>query len=51
MVHNKSHAPPALPINAYDDRWLESKEPLYLDHVLCPKSEEYNFTHSADMIA
>jgi len=47
-VHKMSHGPPALPINAYDRRWLESKEPLYLNHVLCPKMEEYNFVHSPD---
>jgi hypothetical protein len=50
-VHEKSHAPPALPINAYDHRWLENKEDLYLNHVLCPKMEEYNFMLSPDMIA
>ena len=51
IVHIKSHAPPALPINAYDRRWLESKEALYLNHVLCPKAEEYDFMHSPEEIA
>lgn len=51
IVHKTPHAPSALPINAYDRRWLESKEPLYVNHVLCPKKEEYNFMHSPDVMA
>jgi hypothetical protein len=40
-----------LPINAYDPRWLEGREELYVKHVLCPKMEKYPFTHSSDVIA
>jgi hypothetical protein len=51
-VHLKSHAPRGLPINAYDPRWIESRETLYLDHVLCPQWEQqYNFMHSSDVFA
>jgi hypothetical protein len=50
-VHRKSHAPKGLPINAYDPRWIESREPLYLDHVLCPRKEQYDFIHSSDVFA
>jgi hypothetical protein len=50
-VHKKVHAPPGLPINAYDPKWLESREPLYLNHVLCPQMEQYNFNHPSDVIA
>ena len=39
-VHWKSHAPIGLPINAYDPKWIESREPLYLNHVLCPQREQ-----------
>ncbi len=48
-VHQKSHAPTGLPINAYDPTWLDSREPLYLRYVLRPKTEEYNFSHSSDV--
>ncbi|KAH9037590.1 hypothetical protein EDB85DRAFT_1888287 [Lactarius pseudohatsudake] len=34
-VHETVHAPPHLPINAYDPKWLESRETLYLRHMLC----------------
>ncbi|KAI9436902.1 hypothetical protein H4582DRAFT_2058377 [Lactarius indigo] len=50
-VHNKLHAPPGLPINAYNPIWLNSREVLYLKHVLCPKAEPYTFSHSSDVIA
>jgi len=45
------HAPSYLPINAYDPKWLESRESLYLRHVLCPKEQLYGFDHAADVIA
>jgi hypothetical protein len=50
-VHKKAHAPTCLPINAYNPTWLDSREPLYLKHVLCPKMEQYNFNHSSNVIA
>jgi len=50
-VRKKAHAPPGLPINAYDPKWLEGREPLYLKHVLCPKEEQYTFSHPSDVIA
>jgi len=50
-VHPKSHAPMGLPINAYDPQWIESWERLYLDHVLCPQVERYDFIHSSDVFA
>jgi hypothetical protein len=51
-VHLKSHAPTGLPINTYDPQWIESREPLYLNHVLCPQMEQrYDFTHSSDVFA
>ena len=50
-VHSKSHAPTGLPINAYDPRWIAGRERLYLDHVLCPQMEEYDFMHSSDVFA
>jgi hypothetical protein len=33
------------------DGWIESREPLYLDHVLCPRKEQYDFIHSSDVFA
>ncbi|KAH9163393.1 hypothetical protein EDB89DRAFT_1860015 [Lactarius sanguifluus] len=50
-IHNKLHAPPGLPINAYNPIWLDSREVLYLKHVLCPKEEPYTFGHPSDVIA
>jgi hypothetical protein len=51
-VHLKSHAPTGLPINAYDPQWIESRESLYLNHVLCPQMEQrYDFMHSSDVFA
>jgi hypothetical protein len=50
-VHRKTHAPKYLPINAYNPTWLESREPLYLKHVLCPQMEQHNFNHPSDVIA
>src|SRR6266702_3956910 len=49
-VHKKAHAPPHLPINAYDPLWLESRETLYIKHVLYPEVQPYDFTHSSDVI-
>ena len=50
--HLKSHVPTGLPINAYDPKWIESREPLYLNHVLCPQMEQqYDFTHSSNVFA
>ncbi|KAH8985900.1 hypothetical protein EDB92DRAFT_1818498 [Lactarius akahatsu] len=45
------HAPPHLPVNAYDPKWLESRETLYVRHVLCPKEDPYRFDHPPDVIA
>ena len=45
------HAPPRLPANAYDPQWLESRESLYVRHVLCPKERSYVFNHPPDVIA
>lgn len=50
-VHGKSDAPKCLPINAYDPKWIESREPLFLNHMLNPKREQYEFTHSPSVIA
>ena len=49
-VHRKVHVPAGLPINTYDPTWLDGREALYLKHVLCPKEERYNFSHSSDVI-
>jgi hypothetical protein len=50
-VHQTVHAPPHLPVNAYDPKWLESRETLYVRHVLCPEEEPYAFNHPSDVIA
>jgi len=51
-VHRKSHVPTGLPIDTYDPKWIESRECLYLDHVLCPQREQrYDFIHSSDVFA
>ena len=50
-IHNKLHAPTGLPINAYNPTWLQSREALYLKHVLCPKVEPYVFSHPSNVIA
>ena len=50
-AHETVHAPPGLPVNAYDSRWLESRETLYLRHMLCPQEELYDFSHPPDVIA
>ena len=42
--------PSGLPINAYDPKWLEGREALYVKHVLCPNMVKYMFTHSSDVI-
>jgi hypothetical protein len=49
-VHKASHPPPHLPINAYDQQWLEGREAMYMKYVLCPKAEPYDFNHSLDLI-
>ncbi|KAH9172229.1 hypothetical protein EDB89DRAFT_1851400, partial [Lactarius sanguifluus] len=49
-VHKKEHAPTRLPINTYDPKWLEGRESLYLKHVLCPQTEQYNFNHPSAVI-
>ncbi|KAH9176459.1 hypothetical protein EDB89DRAFT_1903238 [Lactarius sanguifluus] len=49
-IHNKLHAPPGLLINAYNPIWLDSREVLYLKHVLCPKEEPYTFGHPSNVI-
>lgn len=50
-VRKKLSAPKGLPINAYDPKWLEAREALYLKHVLSPCPEQYNFNHTSDVIA
>jgi hypothetical protein len=50
-IHQAVHAPPCLPVNGYDPKWLESRESLYVRHVLCPKEEPYIFNHPPDVIA
>lgn len=50
-IHNKSHAPTGLPINAYNPMWLESRENLYLKYVLRPSAESYDFSHPTEVIA
>ena len=43
-IRQTVHAPSYLPVNAYDPRWLESKESLYVRHVLCPEEGSYVLT-------
>ena len=50
-VHKKARVPTGLPINAYDPKWLQSREALYVKHVLCPNMVAYMFAHSSDVIA
>ncbi|KAH9014519.1 hypothetical protein EDB85DRAFT_1899170 [Lactarius pseudohatsudake] len=50
-IRQTVHAPPCLPVNAYDPKWLESRETLYVRHVLCPKEDPYRFDHPPDVIA
>jgi hypothetical protein len=50
-VREAVHAPSGLPINAYDPKWLDSRESLYVRHVLCPKEEPYAFGHPSDVTA
>ena len=50
-VRKKVHAPPRLPINAYDPLWIEGRDALYVRDVLRPKAERYNFVHPSDVIA
>jgi hypothetical protein len=49
-VHKGAHPPLRLPANAYDQRWLEGKEDIYVKYVLCPRAEQYDFSHSLDLI-
>ena len=49
-IHQTVHAPPRLPVNAYDPKWLESRETLYVRHVLCPKENPYVFDHPPEVI-
>ena len=49
-VHKEAHLPPHLPVNAYDHQWLEGRETMYVDYVLRPKAEPYNFSHSLALI-
>ncbi|KAI9436770.1 hypothetical protein BJY52DRAFT_1130363, partial [Lactarius psammicola] len=49
-IRQTVHAPPHLPVNAYDPKWLESRETLYVRHVLCPK-DPHRFDHPPDVIA
>ena len=50
-IRQTVHAPSYLPVNAYDPRWLESRESLYVRHVLCPEEGSYVFNHPPDVIA
>lgn len=51
-VHLKEYAPKGLPINAYDPKWIESREPFYVNHLLCPQMEQrYDFMHSSNVFA
>jgi hypothetical protein len=50
-VHRNANASHRLPVNAYDPQWLEGAETLFVKHVLCPKAEEYDFSHTLDVIA
>jgi hypothetical protein len=49
-VHKEAHPPPHLPVNAYDQQWLEGRETMYVKYVLCPKAEPYDFSHSLALI-
>ncbi|KAI9430424.1 hypothetical protein H4582DRAFT_2086977 [Lactarius indigo] len=50
-IRQTSHAPPNLPLNAYDPGWLESREGLYVKHELRPIKDPYIFNHPSDVIA
>ena len=50
-IRQTRHAPPNLPVNAYDPQWLESRESLYVRHVLCPEEGSYFFNHPPDVVA
>ena len=45
-IHKDAHPPPHLPVNAYDQHWLDSKEAMYVEYVVRPKAERYDFSHS-----
>ena len=49
-VHKEAHPPPHLPVNAYDQQWLDGRETMYVKYVLCPKDEPYDFSHSLALI-
>ncbi|KAH9029989.1 hypothetical protein EDB84DRAFT_1439212 [Lactarius hengduanensis] len=49
-IRQTVHAPPHLPVIAYDPKWLKSRETLYVRHVLCPKEDPYRFDHPPDVI-
>ncbi len=50
-IRQTSRAPPDLPLNAYDPRWLESRENLYVKHELRPIKDPYIFNHPSDVVA
>ena len=50
-VHKRVQVLSGLPINAYDPKWLEGQEALYVKHMLCPNMVKYMFAHSSDMFA
>ena len=49
-VHKEAHPPSHLPVNAYDQQWLDGREAMYVKYVLCPNAEPYGFGHSLDLI-
>jgi hypothetical protein len=49
-IHKEAHPPLHLPVNAYDQQWLEGRETMYVKYVLHPKAEPYNFSHSLALI-
>ena len=49
-VHREAHPPRCLPVNAYDERWLEGREDMYVKYVLSPRAEPYDFSHSLALI-
>ncbi|KAI9437867.1 hypothetical protein BJY52DRAFT_1129805, partial [Lactarius psammicola] len=50
-IRQTSRAPPDLPLSAYDPRWLESREKLYVKHELRPTKDPYIFNHPSDVVA
>lgn len=49
-IHKDAHPPLHLPVNAYDQRWLDGRETMYVKYVLCPKAEQYDFSHPLALI-